>query len=194
VDGLERLPGRGPFIVASNHHNYLDGVVLGVAVPRPIAFLVMPGVFRASVLHPAFHRRIGSIPISVEGPDLGAVRRAVRVLDGGGVVGIFPEGPFSHEGRLVAGQPGVALLALRAGVPVVPAAIHGTWEALAGRRLHIPRRHPLRVRFGPPLRFAWPRDRRARHALRGDVTRHIMDEIAALLSGIAGAGQGAEAR
>ena len=57
VEGVERLPISGSFILAANHHNYLDGVVLGVAVPRPIAFLVMPRVFRATPLHPPFHRR-----------------------------------------------------------------------------------------------------------------------------------------
>src|SRR5262249_59804774 len=55
VSGAERLPVSGPFILAANHHNYLDGVVLGVAVPRPISFLVMPRVYRASPIHPALH-------------------------------------------------------------------------------------------------------------------------------------------
>ena len=59
VEGLEHLPGTGAYIVAANHHNYLDGVVLGVTVPRPIAFLVMPRVWRATPLHPPFHRHIG---------------------------------------------------------------------------------------------------------------------------------------
>ena len=62
VSGLERLPASGPFVLAANHHNYLDGILLGTAVPRPISFLVMPRVYRASPLHPFFHRRIGSHP------------------------------------------------------------------------------------------------------------------------------------
>ncbi len=179
--GAEHVPASGPFIVAANHHNYLDGVVLGVAVPRPVAFLVMPRVYRATRLHPAFHQGVGSIPIDVERPDPGAIKRALRVLSDGGVVGIFPEGPFSREGRLVPGQPGVAVIALRAGVPVVPAAIRGTFEALAGRRMHLPRRHPLSVRFGPPLDFASGRRRGPTHGDRREVTRRIMAEIAALL-------------
>ena len=179
--GTEHLPTSGPFIVAANHHNYLDGVVLGVAVPRPIAFLVMPRVYRATPLHPAFHQRLGSIPIDVERPDPGAIKRALRALGDGRVVGIFPEGPFSREGRLVPGQPGVAVIALRAGVPVVPAAIHGTYEALSGRRLHLPRRHPLSVRFGPPLDVGSGRRRGPTHGDRREVTRRIMAEIAALL-------------
>jgi 1-acyl-sn-glycerol-3-phosphate acyltransferase len=183
VVGVERLPETGSFIVAANHHNYLDGVVLGVALPRPISFLVMPRVYRASVLHPPFHRRIGSIPVNLDRPNPGAVKRVLRALDAGRVVGIFPEGPFSREGRLVGGQPGVALIALRSGVPVIPAAIRGTYEALHGRRFYVPRAHPLSVHFGAPMHFGRARHRRITRGDRHDVTRRIMSEIAALLAG-----------
>jgi 1-acyl-sn-glycerol-3-phosphate acyltransferase len=181
VEGAEHLPASGSFILAANHHNYLDGVVLGVAVPRPISFLVMPRVFRATPLHPPFHRRIGSIPVNLERPDPGAIKRVLRVLDAGRVVCIFPEGPFSQEGRLVSGQPGAAMIALRAGVPVVPAAIEGTYEALHARRFYLPRRRPLSVRFGEPLFFARPRHRSVTRAERDEITGRIMAEIAALL-------------
>src|SRR5215470_2091370 len=100
VSGLDQLPGRGPFIVAANHANYLDGVVLGAALPMRIVFLVMPRVYRATPLHPYFHDHVGSIPVSLARPDPGAMRRALRVLEGGGVLGIFPEGPFSRNGEL----------------------------------------------------------------------------------------------
>lgn len=183
VEGAEHLPTSGPFILAANHHNYLDGVVLGVALPKPIAFLVMPRVYRASPLHPAFHRHIRSIPINLQRPDPGAIKRALRVLEDGGVVGIFPEGPFSRQGQLMPGQPGVAAIALRSGAPVVPAAIRGTFEALAGQRFYLPRRHPLSVRFGPPVHVALPRHRRATRDDRQEITRRIMSQIAALLDG-----------
>lgn len=181
VQGAEHLPTTGSFILAANHHNYLDGVVLGVAVPRPIAFLVMPRVYRATRLHPPLHRRIGSIPVNLERPDPGAIKRVLRALDAGRVVGIFPEGPFSQEGRLVPGQPGAALIALRAGVPIVPAAILGTYEALRARRFYVPRRRPLAVSFGSPLVFDRPRHRPIARAERDEVTHRIMSEIAALL-------------
>ncbi len=181
VSGLEHLPGRGPYIVAANHANYLDGVVLAAALPRRISFLVMPRVYRATPLHPYFHDHVGSIPVSLVRPDPGAIRRALRVLEEGGVVGIFPEGPFSQRGTLVRGQPGVALVALRSGVPVVPAAISGTFHALAARRFFVPRRVPLSVCFGKPLGFATPRPRMTQ-GLRADVTGRIMEEIATLLA------------
>ena len=182
VTGLDHIPEGGPFLVAANHANYLDGVVLSAALPRKIVFLVMPRVYHASPLHPYFHRHVGSIPISLARPDPGAIRRALRVLERGGIVGIFPEGPLGRHGRLVRGQPGVALVALRAGVPVVPAAITGTFQALDARRWHIPRRVPLRVRFGKALRFAAHGRRALTQPLREDVTRRIMDEIGALLA------------
>ena len=100
VDGLEHLPSSGPYLVAANHHNYLDGVVLGVTVPDPISFLVMPRVWRATPLHPMFHRNIRSIPIDLDRADVSALRRALASLQEGRVVGIFPEGPFSVRGRL----------------------------------------------------------------------------------------------
>jgi len=181
VTGVEHLPATGPFILAANHHNYLDGVVLGVALPHPVAFLVMPRVFNASPLHPPLHRRVGSIPVNLERPDPGAIKRVLRVLETGGVIGIFPEGPFSREGRLMPGQPGVALIALRSGVPVVPAAIGGTYEALVGRRFYLPRQYPLSVRFGAPIHVGRSRHRRITRGEREEITRRIMGEIAALL-------------
>jgi 1-acyl-sn-glycerol-3-phosphate acyltransferase len=177
VDGIEHFPPDGPVIVAANHHNYLDGVVLAAAAPRPIAFLVMPRVWRATPLHPALHRHIGSIPLNLTKPDVGALRRALGTLADARAVGIFPEGPFSVRGRLEPGLPGVGLLALRSGAPVVPAGIRGTYAALVGRRAYVPRRHPLAVRFGPPRRFPPVGGR----AARADVTQRIMDDIAALL-------------
>lgn len=180
VDGLEHVPTAGPYLIAANHHNYLDGVVLQLVTPRPIAFIVMPRVWRATPLHPFFHRHIGSIPIHLERPDVGALRRALARLAAGGVVGIFPEGPFSVRGRLERGMPGVALLALRSGVPVVPAGVSGTYEALVGRWGYIPRRSRLTVRFGPPRRFSADAGE-GRRSTREWVTRRIMDDVAALL-------------
>jgi len=136
-------------------------------------------VWRATPLHPLLHRQIGSILLDLERPGVGALRRALRALDEGRVVGIFPEGPFSVRGRLERGLPGVGLLALRAGVPVVPAGIRGTFQALVGRRGYIPRRHPLAVNFGRPRRF--PRDAGSGRLARSRITQRIMDDIAALL-------------
>jgi hypothetical protein len=97
ISGLEGVPAEGPFILAANHHNYLDGVVLGVAVPRPISFLVMPRVFRASPLHPALPSAHRLHPVNLERPTRGheahppRARRGRRGRD-------FPEGPLQSRG------------------------------------------------------------------------------------------------
>ena len=127
------------------------------------------------------HRHIGSIPVDLDRPDPGALRRSLDALAAGRVIGIFPEGPFSLRGRLERGLPGVGLLALRSRVPVVPAGIRGTYEALVGRRFYVPRRRPFTVRFGPARRFTtsgYASPRVARH----EVTERIMADIAGLLA------------
>jgi 1-acyl-sn-glycerol-3-phosphate acyltransferase len=181
VDGLEHLPSGGPCLVAANHHNYLDGIVLAAALPRPISFLVMPRVWHATPLHPLLHRHIGSIRLDLTRPDVGAVRRALAALAKGRIVGIFPEGPFSVRGQLEPGLHGVALLALRSGVPVLPAGIRGTYEALVGRRFYVPRPHPIHVHFGPARVFGRDAGDGGRDA-RATVTARIMADIEALLA------------
>src|SRR5262249_56757696 len=106
----------------------------------------------------------------------------------GGGTAICTAAPFARDALSVSGQPGVAVMALGAGVPVVPAAIRGTYEALAGRRFYMPRGRPLAVRFGQPLYFH--SRRRASHAEREEITRRIMGHIEALLH----AGRLAESR
>src|SRR2546422_7559135 len=68
VHGLEYLPRSGPYIVAANHHNYLDGVVLGAVVPEPIRFIVMPRVWRATPLHPPFPPPVVPLPLKPHPP------------------------------------------------------------------------------------------------------------------------------
>src|SRR5205823_14976712 len=73
VHGLEYLPRSGPYIVAANHHNYLDGVVLGAVVPEPIRFIVMPRAWRATPVLPLLHRPRGSVPTNLVPPHPGGL-------------------------------------------------------------------------------------------------------------------------
>jgi 1-acyl-sn-glycerol-3-phosphate acyltransferase len=91
------------------------------------------------------------IPVKEEGSHLLAFKRARQVLSGGGIIGIFPEGRLSDDGELQSAAPGVALLQSLTGVPVVPAYLRGTFDALP-RGARFLRRAKLEVRFGAPLR------------------------------------------
>ncbi len=169
VDGVEHLPRRGPVIVAANHHNYLDGVVLAAASPRPIAFLVMPRVWRATPLHPFLHRHIGSIPLNVSRPDLGALRRALAAVRGGPSARHLPRRAVQRERTPRAGpaRRGTARAALR-----------GSGRARGDPR-HLRRaRRPARVRAAPSSAGGTvraPAAVRSRGRTRGARGRHPAD-------------------
>src|SRR3954454_314985 len=131
--GLEHLPRTGPVLIAGNHTGFLDGPLVMALLPRPSVFLVKAelydGPFRRVLV---FARQI---PVHRGTPDRTALRRALDVLAGGGVLGVFPEGTRG-EGQLETVQHGIGYLALRAGCPIVPVVCLGTAEALPkGRRM-----------------------------------------------------------
>ncbi|MFQ5878442.1 MAG: lysophospholipid acyltransferase family protein [Acidobacteriota bacterium] len=162
-DGLQHLPRRGPAIVISNHTSYIDPIVLGSASPRPVHFIVLQAMFDLLLLR-WFYWGMGTIPVRLEGQDTRGIKRALRILSQGRILGIFPEGSRSPDGRMGDPRPGAALIAALSGAPVVPAFIDGADQSLpVGGRFPRPTR--VHVRFGPPLRFGSSRRRAGRDAL-----------------------------
>ncbi|HEU4401451.1 MAG TPA: lysophospholipid acyltransferase family protein, partial [Candidatus Polarisedimenticolia bacterium] len=150
-DGLEHLPRRGPAIVVSNHVSYIDPILLGSAAPRPVHFIVLQWMFDLFLLR-WFYWGMGTIPVRSEGQDSKGVKRALKLLAAGRVLGIFPEGTRSADGRLLEPRLGAAMIAALSGAPVVPAYIDGARDSMpVGSAFPAPAR--VHVRFGPPLRF-----------------------------------------
>ena len=119
--GGRRAPApRGPYIIAANHHNYLDGVVLGLAVPEPIAFIVMPRVYRATLLHRPFHDRIGSIPINLERPDVAGCAGRCTPSSAAPSSASFPRGPSACAAGWSAACPGWGCSPCARGCPSCP--------------------------------------------------------------------------
>lgn len=179
VEGAHRCPRTGPVVVVANHLHNFDPIVLSAALPRPVYYMAKRELFA----HPLFGwliRNFGAFPVNRGAPDRAALRQALALLDEGLAVGLFPEGTRSVTGTLGAAFPGVALVALRSGAPLVPVAITGTetlpFDAKAAGRAR--RRAPLRVVVGQPFTFA--RDEDAKANLLATTDR-IMREIAALL-------------
>jgi 1-acyl-sn-glycerol-3-phosphate acyltransferase len=145
VHGLERIPASGPLVLAVNHRDFLDGPLLFGFLPRPVSFLVKVAAFtpRAS----PFLKTTGQIPVVRSHLDVGAVRLALCILRGGGVLGIFPEGTRG-DGLVRTAKPGVGYFALRTGAKVVPVACHGT-DSLKHR--HGVARPQVRITIGDPL-------------------------------------------
>ncbi len=156
IEGLAHVP-PGAALVVANHPSALDPVVLGAALPRralfvgAAEFLTMPLVGWAM-------RAYGTIPVHRGQVDLTVVKEAVRALEAGALVGIFPEGRVSPESGPL--KSGAGILAARARVPTVPAAIFGTARALPLGH-YVPRPSPVHVIFGPPLPPPPPGDRAA---------------------------------
>jgi 1-acyl-sn-glycerol-3-phosphate acyltransferase len=131
VDGISRLP-RGPAILAANHRSFMDSVFLALVVDRPVSFLAKAEYFDRRRTAWIF-RSTGQIPLR-RGSPAGA-RRALEaargVLSHGGVVGVYPEGTRSRDGRLHRGHLGPARLALASGAPLCPS---GSSEPTRSRR------------------------------------------------------------
>jgi 1-acyl-sn-glycerol-3-phosphate acyltransferase len=135
--------------------------------------------FELPVVH-WFSVRFGALPVDNSAGDVGSLRRSLSVLKHGGVLGIFPEGGRSPDGTLQPFKQGVALLAQRTGVPVVPAGIVGA-EAAMPRGRAVPRRAPVTVRFGRPIGFPAPAAAERGKDRLEEGTARIREAIAGLL-------------
>jgi 1-acyl-sn-glycerol-3-phosphate acyltransferase len=153
VSGREHLPPPGTgTIVIINHTSALDPFVVGYAVHRTGHFVSKVENTRLPVVG-RFFLAVGAIPAQRDQRDLAALRLAMAVLEGGGMLGLAPEGTRSRDGRLHPFDPGFVWLATRTGALVVPCVVHGAYQLLP-KGARVPRRGPLWVRFGPPISFA----------------------------------------
>jgi 1-acyl-sn-glycerol-3-phosphate acyltransferase len=143
VEGLEKVPDQGPFILAANHLHVLDPAIGLLLVPRRTV-----GVVKEKWRRPPFGWLLAAMSdvVYVGRSTRRTLHEATRVLEEGGVVAILPEGTRSPTGALLRGQRGMALLAARAGVPILPAASHG--QEQAARSWSRLKRAPVRVRIG----------------------------------------------
>lgn len=151
VTGRRNVPRRGGFIVAPNHISYLDPPVAGSALHRQIFFMAKVELFEIPFLGWLIGQ-YGSFPVNRGVADRAALRRAEQLLRAGEGVMVFPEGTRSPDGRLMPSELGIAMLALRTGVPVLPIGVDGTDRALP-RHSPIIRPARIRVRIARPLRF-----------------------------------------
>ncbi len=179
-EGTENIPTDGGVVIAANHLSFIDSMLMMYGLERPVDFLGKADYLDSFVTRHLFPA-LGMIPVDRTGRGVASsLRAAQRRVARGEIVGIFPEGTRSRDGRLHRGHNGVAHLALRTGAPIVPAAVLGTDRVLppGGR---IPRRQPtVTIRFGapigPPPMVGGRHGRSARQAL----TDEVMATIAAM--------------
>jgi 1-acyl-sn-glycerol-3-phosphate acyltransferase len=178
VEGLENVPDKGPAIIASNHLSFSDSIFMPLMVPRRVTFLAKADYFTGRGLKgrltAGFFKGVGQLPVDRSGGKASeaALRTGLRVLAKGELLGIYPEGTRSPDGRLYRGKTGVARMALEAGVPVIPVAMIDTEKIQPPGRV-IPKLGRVGVRFGRPLDFS------RYEGLEGDrfVLRSVTDEL-----------------
>ena len=178
VEGAEHIPADGSAILASNHLSFSDSIFLPLVLDRKVVFLAKSDYFTTpgakGKLTALFFKLADQLPIDRTGGRAGdaALRTGLRVLGRGELLGIYPEGTRSPDGRLYRGKTGVARMALEGLVPVLPVAMVGTDKAQPiGRR--IPKIVPIAIKIGEPLDFS------RYEGMEGDrfILRSITDEI-----------------
>lgn len=148
VEGLEHLPAEGPLLLVTNHLFWLDAPVLMVAFPYRAQVFAGEKWARNPLVGPLF-RWLDAIFVERGEVDRKALRRALAVLRGGGVLGLAPEGTRSKTGALQRGHSGAAFMAFRTGVKLVPVVIWGQKAIFPSLRRF--RRATVHVVFGPPF-------------------------------------------
>lgn len=152
LEGLENIPKEGAYIVVANHSSFLDPFLMAAYIPRIINYLMYAQYYFLPSLH-WYCKRTYCLPLKKDGKDISALKNALRLLKSGELVGIFPEGERSLTGELGPGAPGVALMAIKARVPILPIGLIGTFEAFP-RGAKFPRlRSPITIRYGRPFRI-----------------------------------------
>lgn len=165
---FERIPMKGPLLLVANHVSYIDPFVIGACVGREMHYMARHEIFVPWLM--PFLRALHAVPVRRGEADLGALRRALRLLAEGNALLLFPEGTRTPDGEIHEAKGGVGFLACRSGVPVVPICTSGLEHILPRGQWYL-RRHQLRLIAGEPRRYSLHNDFKAvaediTHALR----------------------------
>jgi 1-acyl-sn-glycerol-3-phosphate acyltransferase len=179
-EGTSNVPHRGPVILASNHQSFIDSVFLPLVVRRRVTFVAKAEYFESRKTA-WFLRAVGMIPLKREGGSASAraLAAAAEVLRSGGVLGIYPEGTRSPDGRLYRGHTGAARLSRECSAPVVPVAQVGTAQVQPIGSMWLKLFRRVEVRIGPPLRWGASGD-------GSDDLRQFTDQLMAAIAALSG--------
>ncbi|SDU14580.1 1-acyl-sn-glycerol-3-phosphate acyltransferase [Verrucomicrobium sp. GAS474] len=183
-EGRENLKGyeKGGLLIVSNHLSFLDPPMVACGMTREIHFLARKTLFKKNGFGWLISS-LNSIPVDQDKPDMNGLRIIIKRLKEGCAVILFPEGARALDGRLQPGAPGAGLVAAKAGVPILPVRLFGSYEALPRGTAERPskfRRHPLRVVIGKPYLPDFAAAAEKGKTGYEDLSREMMGKIAEL--------------
>ena len=149
VTGQENIPQDGSFIIVANHSSLLDPVILGISIKPKIIFVAAAYLFKIGWLSYLL-RKANSIPVQGEN-DISSLKRALKILQRGGVLGIFPEGGVDRQKDDLPIKAGAAYLATKVGVPIVPIKIKGADKVLPRGEKFIRSLNKIEVEIKRPI-------------------------------------------
>jgi 1-acyl-sn-glycerol-3-phosphate acyltransferase len=173
IIGENNIPTNGGAIIASNHVSLFDPPVVGTAITRPVHFMAKEELFAIPLLGWIF-RKLKSFPVRRATADRTAIRHAINLLENGEILGLFPEGTRSLTGKLGKPETGLAMIALKSGVPIIPTAVIGTNKVCKDGQF-LPH---FVVKFGNPITVI---KGKADKETMEDLSNQIMKEISLLL-------------
>lgn len=147
----ERVPLKGPVILAANHASFIDPPLVGSGVHRDINYLARESLFRFP-LFGAYLRALNSVPVDRDGGGAKGLKMILDRLLAGGAIILFPEGTRTSDGKLQPARSGIGLTVIKSEAPVVPVRIFGSFEAF-GRHMKVPRPHRVMVKYGRVMMF-----------------------------------------
>jgi len=149
VTGLENIPAEGGVLLASNHRSHADPVLVGLVIKRPLHFMAKKELFR-NRLFGWFIRSLHAFPMSRSVADRSSLQRAVALLKSGRALLMFPEGTRSLTDDFLPPKPGIGLISVKSGVPIVPTYVHDSWKILEPGSAVV-KVHKLHMSFGRPI-------------------------------------------
>lgn len=147
----ERVPQKGPVILASNHASILDPPLVGSGLKRGINYLARESLFRFPGIG-ALLRSWNAVPVDRDGGGARGLKTILDRLHRGGAIILFPEGTRTRDGNLQPARSGIGLTVIKSEAPVVPVRVFGTFAAY-GRDVKFPKPHRLAVKYGKPMMF-----------------------------------------
>ncbi|MBZ4645773.1 MAG: 1-acyl-sn-glycerol-3-phosphate acyltransferase [Petroclostridium sp.] len=170
IRGLQNVPTHGACIICFNHKSTLDPPVIGVFIPRQLVFMAKEELFKVPVLG-FIIKALGAFPIKRGAGDVSAIKNALSILKEGKVLAMYPEGTRSKSGDLNQAKPGVALIATRAKVPVVPVGVTGEYKLF----------HKLLINIGNPIVLEEYYNQKLSMDKLQEISNDIMNQIKELM-------------